>query len=289
MGRWMRATNEPGLLRRKLRLHRIGGGVLVWFSMIVALLYLLMAIVPQLFYTHDPFEIDPIHALQPPSLDHIFGTDEYGRDIYSRIVDGAQDTVLIGVGSAAVALLIGVPLGIVAGYYRGKLDSFITLIVDSTLSFPSMLLAILIVSAWKSSPITLILVIALVNFPRFTMIVRSNVLSLREREYVMAAKMSGLPNARIMFAEILPNCVTPIIVQASLLIGNAIVIETGLSYLGLGLQPPDPSWGGLLTSAQNYLFEAPWYSIAPGVTILLAVLAVNVLGDHLRDKMDVRG
>lgn len=284
----MHAELQQERPKRKWRLNRIGGGVLVWISFIVIVLYLLMAIFPQLFYAHDPFKIDAMSTLQAPSAKHIFGTDEYGRDIYSRIVDGARDTIFIGLGSAVLALLIGVPLGLIAGYYRGGADSAISLLVDGTLSFPSMLLAILVVSAWKPSAMTLIVVIALVNFPRFTMIVRGNVLSLREREYVMAAKLSGLSNARIMFAEILPNCLTPIIVQASLLVGNAIVIETGLSYLGLGLQPPDPSWGGMLTSAQSYIFNAPWYSIAPGLSILLAVFAVNVLGDYLSDKLDVR-
>ncbi len=275
--------------KRTLRLSRIGGNALVWFSFLVTTIFLLMAFVPQLFYAYDPDTINATEALQAPSFKHIFGTDEYGRDIYSRIVDGARDTIFIGLGSALLAMLIGVPIGLLAGYFRGKLDEFVTLIVDGTLSFPAMLLAILIVSAWESGPMTLIVVIALVNFPRFTMIVRSNVLSLREREYVMAAKLSGLSNFRILFFEILPNCVTPIIIQTSLLVGNAIIIETGLSYLGLGLQPPDPSWGGMLTSAQGFIYEAPWYGIAPGITIMLAVFSVNVLGDYLRDKMDVRG
>ena len=275
--------------KRTLRLSRIGGNALVWFSFLITIIFLLMAFVPQLFYAYDPDALHSSEVLQAPSFKHIFGTDEYGRDIYSRIVDGARDTILIGLGSALLAMLIGVPIGLLAGYFRGKLDEFVTLIVDGTLSFPAMLLAILIVSAWESGPMTLIVVIALVNFPRFTMIVRSNVLSLREREYVLAAKLSGLSNCRILFLEILPNCITPIIIQTSLLVGNAIIIETGLSYLGLGLQPPDPSWGGMLTSAQNYIYEAPWYGIAPGITIMLAVFSVNVLGDYLRDKMDVRG
>lgn len=284
----MDRETQHKFFKRKFQLNRIGGGVLVWCSWILAIAYVLMALFPQLWYAYDPFEMDASQALQGPSMTHIFGTDEYGRDIYSRIIDGARDTIIIGIGSAAVALIIGVPLGLLAGYFRGRTDGVVSILVDGMLSFPSMLLAILIVAAWKPSAWTLILVIALVNFPRFTMIVRSNVLSLREREYIMAAKLSGLSHMRIMFGEILPNCVTPIIVQASLLVGNAIIIETGLSYLGLGLQPPDPSWGGMLTAAQNYMFDAPWYSIAPGLTILLAVFSVNVLGDHLRDKLDIR-
>lgn len=246
-----------------------------------------MALVPQLFFKYDPFALGP-DILQPPSWQHFFGTDEYGRDIYSRVVEAARATILIGIGSAALAALIGVPLGLVSGYFGGKTDRAAMVLVDAMMSFPSMLLAILIVSAWKPNPATLVSVIALVNFPRFVMIVRSNVLSLREREYVMAARLSGLSNPRILFGQILPNTLTPIIVQASLLMGNAILIETGLSYLGLGLQPPDPSWGGMLSAGQNYLLMAPWYSIVPGLAILLAVLSVNVIGDYARDKLDVR-
>lgn len=277
----MQSERNHTLRKRNFRFSRIGGGILVWCALMFVVIYTLMALFPQLWMAYDPFEMDAANTLQGPSLAHIFGTDEYGRDIYSRIVDGAHDTILIGTGSALVALLIGVPLGLLAGYFRGRIDEAITIVVDGMLSFPSMLLAILIVAAWKPGAWTLILVIALVNFPRFTMIVRSNVLSLREREYVMAAKLSGLSHMRIMFKEILPNCLTPIIVQASLLVGNAIIIETGLSYLGLGLQPPDPSWGGMLTAAQNYMFDAPWYSIAPGLSIVLAVFSVNVLGGSL--------
>ncbi|XID90928.1 ABC transporter permease [Paenibacillaceae bacterium WGS1546] len=282
----MQAT--AGRKLRKYRLHRVGGGALVWFSSIVLSVLILMGLFPGLFLAYDPYELNGANVLQPPSWQHPFGTDEYGRDLYSRIVEAARATILIGAGSAALAALIGVPLGLLAGYLRGKTDRIIMLAVDAMMSFPSMLLAILIVSAWKPNPATLICVISLVNFPRFTMIVRSNILSLREREYVMAAKLAGLSDVRIMFHQILPNAMTPIIVQASLLMGNAILIETGLSYLGLGLQPPDPSWGGLLSGAQNYMLMAPWYSIIPGVAILMAVLSVNVIGDYLRDKMDVR-
>ena len=273
---------------RSFRLHRPGGGVLVWLSSLVLAILALMTLFPSLFLAYDPFALDGANVLQSPSWHHPFGTDEYGRDLYSRVVEAARATVLIGVGSAALAALIGVPLGVLAGYLRGKTDRVVMLTVDAMMSFPSMLLAILIVSAWKPNPATLICVIALVNFPRFTMIVRSNILSLREREYVMAAKLAGLSDFKIMFGQILPNALTPVIVQASLLMGNAILIETGLSYLGLGLQPPDPSWGGLLSGAQSYMLMAPWYSIAPGMAILLAVLSVNVIGDYLRDKLDVR-
>jgi peptide/nickel transport system permease protein len=283
----MQQNNTKNTRRFRL-LHLPSGGVLLWLSLIILTILVLMSLFPGLFLAYDPFKLNVSNVLQSPSWKHPFGTDEYGRDLYSRIVEAARATILIGVGSAVFAALIGVPLGVLSGYLRGKTDRIVMLTVDAMMSFPSMLLAILIVSAWKPNPVTLISVIALVNFPRFTMIVRSNILSLREREYVMAARLAGLSNFQIMFGQILPNALTPVIVQASLLMGNAILIETGLSYLGLGLQPPDPSWGGLLSSAQSYMLMAPWYSIVPGLAILLAVLSVNVTGDYLRDKMDIR-
>lgn len=273
---------------KKPAARRRFGNVPLYFCLAFMAVLLATALFPSLFVTSPPLAIDSANVLSPPSFTHWLGTDEVGRDIWSRIVAGARNTVLIGIGSAGLAGLIGVPLGIIAGYYRGRTDGTVRIVVDTMLSFPAMLLAILIVSAWKPNPLSLIAIIALVNFPRFTMIVRSNALSLKEREYVLAARLSGASSMRIMFLEMLPNCMTPIIVQGSLMMASAILIETGLSYFGLGIQPPDPSWGGMLSTAQNYLALAPWYSIAPGLVILVTVMAINIAGDHLRDRLDVR-
>ncbi|WP_226036704.1 ABC transporter permease [Aquibacillus saliphilus] len=281
----LESNTNPSLLQRWS--YGITKNWLASFAIIILLFLIVMALFPALLTSYAPLEVMLDDVLVPPSTEHIMGTDEYGRDIWSRLVYSARVTIYIGLGSAILAALVGIPLGLLAGYYGGKLEQIIQVIVDTMLSFPAMLLAILIVSAWNPNPFSLIVVISMVNFPRFTMVVRSNVLSLKEREFVMAAKLSGVSSGRIMFFEILPNCMTPIIVQGSLLTATAILIETGLSYFGLGIQPPDPSWGGMLNHAQNYM-KYPWYSIAPGLAILLTVLSINIIGDHFRDRLDVR-
>lgn len=281
----IRLPNDPIVLQRIGRYIRKGG---FCFIILLLLILVLMAIVPNMWVRFSPLAIDPGHTLQPPSLRHFLGTDEYGRDIWARIVFGARTTIGIGIGSALLAAVIGVPLGLVSGFYRGGTDTTVLTVVDTMMSFPAMLLAILIVSAWGANPLSLIVVISLVNFSRYTLIVRSNVLSLREREYILAARLSGLSSWKIIVYEILPNCSTPIVVQGSLLMASAVLIESGLSYFGLGIQPPKPSWGAMLSDAQNYLSQAPWYSIAPGVAIMVTVLGINVVGDYLHDRLNAR-
>jgi peptide/nickel transport system permease protein len=196
--------------------------------------------------------------------------------------------ILVGVGSVALAVLVGVPLGLIAGFYGGTLDAIIMRVQDALLSFPPVLLALLIIASLEASAINVVLTIALVYVPRFARLVRGSVLNLREREYVLASRAFGANDVRLMFLVILPNAVAPIIVQATLGIAVAILIESGLSYLGLGIQPPTASWGNMLQHAQSYIYRAPWFVLVPGGFIFVAVLAFNLAGDRLREIVDPR-
>ena len=256
------------------------------FAFVVLGVVILMALVPQLFTSYDPLAPDYKSVLQGPSASHWLGTDELGRDIMSRLIYGARNTMMVGLGSSLLAALIGIPLGLIAGYFGGLLDNVIMRILDAFLSFPAMLLAILVITIFGNSVPSLILTIATVNFPRFSRVVRSNVLSLKNREFVEANRAFGAKNSYILFRTLLPNCVSAITVQFSLLTAVAILVEAGLSFIGLGIQPPDPAWGSMLQYSQNYLSQASWYMIAPTVMIFLVVLAVNFFGDFLRDLFD---
>ena len=247
---------------------------------------ILMALVPSLFTKYDPLAVDPLNRLQHVSAEHIFGTDEYGRDIWSRIVFGARNSLEVGFGAALLAMVLGVPLGLLAGW-KGKLtDSVIMRIMDAFQSFPAVLLAILFITIFDPSVITLVLTIALVNFPYFSRIVRSNVLAIKETEYIEATRAFGAGSLYLLFRSILPNCVSAIIVQFSLLTANAILLEAGLSFLGLGIQPPAPSWGGMLSYAKAYIDSTINYILAPTAAIFLVVLSINLIGDALRDALD---
>ncbi|GHT85524.1 diguanylate cyclase [Bacteroidia bacterium] len=261
------------------------------FSLILAIcflsLILLMVLFPRIMsFGRDPLMVDPANKLALPSGDHIFGVDEYGRDIWTRVVFGARSTVLVGMGSACLAVLFGVPLGLIAGYYGHIVDSAIMRILDAILAFPTFLLAILVMTIFKVGVLGLIITIGIVNFPRFARIVRGNVLSLKEREFVEANKSAGAPGPYIMFCTILPNCMSSILVQYTLLVATAIIIEAGMSFLGLGIAPPAPAWGSMLFSAQTYAGRNPLYAIVPGVVIFLVVMCVNILGNTLRDYFD---
>ncbi len=260
--------------------------ITTFFAVIVLTAAIFMAVVPFLFTKYDPLAVDPLNRLQHISAEHIFGTDEYGRDIWSRVVYGARSSLEVGFGAATLAMILGVPMGLLAGWKGRIADSIIMRIMDAFQSFPAVLLAILFITIFDPSVTTLVLTIALVNFPYFARIVRSNVLAIKETEYIEATRAFGAGSRYLLFRSILPNCVSAIIVQFSLLTANAILLEAGLSFLGLGIQPPAPSWGGMLSYAKAYVDSAINYILAPTIAIFLVVLSINLVGDALRDALD---
>lgn len=258
-------------------------------AFLILLAAVLMAFIPSAFTKFDPLAVDPLHRLQHISAEHIMGTDEYGRDIWCRVVYGARNSLEVGFGAAALAMVLGVPLGLLSGWNGGITDSIIMRFMDAFQSFPAVLLAILFITIFEPSVITLVLTIALVNFPYFARIVRSNVLAIKETNYIEATRAFGAGPIYLLFRSILPNCVSAIIVQFSLLTANAILLEAGLSFLGLGIQPPAPSWGGMLSYAKAYVDSTVNYILAPTAAIFLVVLSINLVGDALRDTLDPKG
>jgi len=257
-------------------------------ALIVAVL-LFTALAAPLIAPYDPINDGSLkERLQPPSAKHWLGTDKLGRDIFSRIVFGARISVEIGVISVGIALVVGTLMGALGGYYGGWLDSILMRIVDIMLAFPSILLAIAIMAVLGPSLENAMVAIGLVNVPTFARVVRSTVLSVKATEYIEAARAIGSRDGRIIFRHILPNCIAPIIVTATLSIGTAILDAAGLSFLGLGAQPPTPEWGAMLADTRDLLLKAPWVAIFPGIAIMLNVLGFNLLGDGLRDALDPR-
>lgn len=256
------------------------------FALLILFIVLLMTFFPSLFTNYDPLAVEPKIKLQGPTPEHFLGVDEYGRDLWCRLVYGARPSIEVGFGSALLAMLIGVPLGLIAGYCGGWTDNIIMRIMDAFLSFPSVLLAILLITVFDPSVKTLIFTITIVSFPAYGRIVRSSVLSLKERDFTEAARASGAKPAYIMFRTILPNCASGIIVQFSLFAASAILIEASMSFLGLGIQPPTPAWGSMLSYAKAYIGKSMLYIIAPTVMIFLTVLSINLLGDALREWLD---
>lgn len=226
--------------------------------------------------------------LLPPGGPYLLGTDDFGRDAFSRLLYGGQVSLGVSAASVAIATTIGVWLGLLAGYYRGWVDSLVMRSMDLLLSFPTIVLAIAIVSALGINLRNVIIVIAIVYIPRFVRVVYGSTLGVRESEYVTAARVVGAGNGRILRTAILPNVTATILVQTSLSLGFAILVETGLSFLGLGAQPPTPSWGNMVSAARNVMEMSPWLLIAPSAAIGLTILALNTLGDGLRDALDPR-
>ena len=269
-------------------MNRLVGRAFLTLILLIILFFVLTALIPGQFAPYSPYEQNASQALQPPSNTYWLGTDQFGRDILSRVIFGGRVAILVGLGSVALAMLIGVPLGLISGYYGGYLDAILMRIQDALLSFPPVILALLIIASFGASALNVVLTIALVYVPRFARLVRGSVLQLKDREYVIASRSFGTPDLRILLRVILPNALAPIIVQATLGIAVAILIESGLSYLGLGIQPPTASWGNMLQHAQSYIYRAPWFVLAPGGFIFLSVLAINLAGDQLRAWVDPR-
>jgi peptide/nickel transport system permease protein len=268
--------------RRLARDRAAVAGLLVVAALVVVAL-LAPAIVP-----YDPNDQSFRIKLEAPSPEHLLGTDEFGRDVLSRILVGTRVALGVGIVPVVIALLIGVTLGLVAGYFGSRVDQVIMRVIDVLLAFPWLLLAIGIMAILGPGIQNVVIAVAIVYIPAFARIVRGSVLSIKEKEYVEAARAMGQPNTHIIFRHVLSNAWAPIIVLATLSIGQAIIYAAGLSFIGLGTQPPDADWGVMLTSGREYLRDAPWLGFFPGLAILITVLAFNLFGDGLRDALDPR-
>lgn len=257
-------------------------------GMIIVLFFIVLAIAGPFLAKEGINEQVITDRLQPPSAEYWLGTDDLGRDILSRIIHGARISLWVGFSSVVGSIVIGSTLGIIAGYYGRWVDTIISRFFDIMLAFPSILLAIAIVSVLGPSLQNALIAIAIINVPNFGRLIRSKVLSIKEDEYITAAKGIGMRDARILFSHILPNSMAPVIVQGTLAIATAILEAAALGFLGLGAQAPMPEWGKMLADSKNYMQSAPWTMIFPGLAIMLTVLGFNLMGDGLRDAMDPR-
>lgn len=261
-----------------------------WFGGGVIVLLALLAIAAPLFARHSPTGVDLINSLQPPSARHWFGTDIQGRDVWARLVYGARVSLTVGLVSQCIALSIGVMLGLVAGYYGRWADELVMRLADVTLAFPTLLLLIALVAALQPSLTVVFLTIGVVGWASMARLVRGQVLVVREMEFVQAERALGARDMKIIMQHVLPSVIAPVVIAATLGVAGAIMAESSLSFLGLGVQPPTPSWGSMIADGRDLyqLRHAPWTSVFPGLAIGAAVLGFNLLGDALRDALDPR-
>jgi peptide/nickel transport system permease protein len=273
-----------GLRGRRLRKY-----IPIFIGMFLVLLMIACAILAPLISPFSPSAQFSDYVLKAPaSGDHLLGTDEYGRDLLSRIIWGTQVSLKVGLGAVVIGFLIGVPLGIMAGFLGGRIEAIILRFTDMLLAFPTLLLALIIVTALGGSLINEIVAIGVALTPNFVRLARSLALTIRENDYIMAARAVGCSSVRVMLRHVFPNTVSTLMVIATLYIANAIRTEASLSFLGLGVPPPTPSWGNILSEGRQYIRCCPWLTTFSGFAIMLAVLAFNIMGDALRDLLDPR-
>ncbi|MCI9023524.1 MAG: ABC transporter permease [Dorea sp.] len=255
-------------------------------GLVILLLLVVMGIFADFIAPYGYAEMDWKSAFEHPSAKHWFGTDEFGRDIFSRIVYGARTSLLVGFVSVGIAVVVGGALGAVAGYYGKRVDNVIMRLMDVLLAIPQTLLAIAIVAALGTGLTNLMIAVGVSSVPTYARIVRASVLTIREEEYIEAAKASGTKNSKIIIKHILPNCVAPVIVQVTLGMAGAILTAAGMSFIGLGIQPPNAEWGNMLSTGRDYIRGYSYMTIFPGLAIVITVLSLNLLGDGLRDALD---
>lgn len=278
-GSLARARN---MLRKLLQVRLAGVGLLVLVVLI------LIAVTADIISPYDPLKQNYTAVLQPPSLAHLLGTDDLGRDMLSRLIHGARISLLVGLVAVGLSMVLGVPIGLAAGYWSGLVDEVLMRITDALYSFPAIILALAITAALGPGIVNAMIAIGIVYTPPFARLVRGQVLSVRERDFIVAERVLGAGDLRIMALHVWPNVAAPIIVQASLSVSFAIIVEATLSFLGVGVRPPAPSWGSMLYNGYQYLELAPWLSLVPGAAIFVTVLGLNFLGDGLRVALDPR-
>jgi ABC-type dipeptide/oligopeptide/nickel transport system permease subunit len=275
-GPWRRAL--VSLKRKPMALASAG----------IILIFILTAVFAPQLAPYPPSNADFLQVRKAPSAEHLLGTDDVGRDVLSRLIFGARASLTAGALAVVIAMLLGVPLGLIAGYYRGFVPELIMRFTDALLSFPFLILAVALAAAFGHSLTNALLAIGTASAPAVVRLTRGQVLAVRAEEYVQAATASGARDARVLLNHVLPNSFAPLLVQGTLNIATAIIAESSLSFLGLGVQPPTPSWGGMLNVAKNFMSQAPWMAVWPGLAIFVTVLAFNLLGDGVRDAFDPR-
>ena len=257
-----------------------------WIGLVILLAMTVVAVLAPLLAPYNPVEQHILDRLHPPSAEYLLGTDHYGRDILSRVIWGSRISLIIGVSSIVLGMIVGGAFGLVAGYKGGLTDNIIMRVMDVFMSFPTLIMGLLIVAVLGASLFNLIVAIALTVVPRFARIARAPTVTVKQRDFVEAARAMGFSDIRIMLVHILPNILGEIMVMASLWIATAVRIEASLSFIGLGVKPPTATWGGMIREGFGFILDAPWMSIYPGAVILITVFAFNMLGDGLRDAMD---
>jgi peptide/nickel transport system permease protein len=268
--------------RRKLLRNRFAA-----IGLFVILLLIVTAIFAPLFATHDPYDMDVTKTLLGPGeFDHILGTDSFGRDIFSRIVYGARISLIVGIAAVLFGAVLGSLLGLISGYFGGKTDTIIMRIMDGMMAFPFILLAIVLMTVLGQGLVNVILAIGISNIPGFARVVRGQVLTVKESEYIEVTRSLGAKHGRIIFKHVVPNSIAPLIVYATMSVAGAIISEASLSFLGLGVQPPTASWGSMLQEGKNFLVLSPELATFSGLAILITVLGINIFGDGLRDALD---
>ncbi len=282
-GKTATMKSEAGLrdVWRRLRKNH-----LAMFGLFVVALLLFFALTADIIAPYKYYEQDLMNSFQSPSKEHLLGTDEFGRDILSRIIHGSRISLQVGLIAVGISVVCGGFFGAVAGYYGGRIDNLIMRVMDILLSIPSILLAIAIAAALGPGLYNMMVAVGISSTPQYARIIRGSVLTLRGQEFVEAAKAVGSSDARIILKHIIPNCLAPIIVQSTLGVANAILTAAGLSFIGLGIQPPTPEWGAMLSGGREYIRDYAYLTVFPGLAIMTTILALNFLGDGLRDVLD---